>query len=373
MKKQHVIIGALLIAACSADSAPQQGESLAASELTYFSKQSGWTHSLTIDPWLAPRPELVRSIRAGYVAATSDGQGDCGSAANCSNSSDFKVLHDGRALVSLINEENIDGGGAHPVTTASDYLYDTAAQKRIRFGDIFLSWSKARSQIQSLFCENLRQIRDQLQECPDVQKQAIALVSFPLNGPVSAFLVQTQDYALGSYADGRESVRIEISQPLLALIRQEYRRDFDESKAMTETASGEVPGAGNFAREASENVMDESENVIEVADSVAASSPNGDPRSSWDTQPFAVATSSLGQLYLSHARCPVSWMEGRARLFQPSGVIWEMCWRTDKKLPSLINVCNVSPALTRKDEVGACMPASKSKFVDVSSLPQSAF
>jgi hypothetical protein len=50
-----------------------------------------------------------------------------------------------------------------------------------------------------------------------------------------------------------------------------------------------------------------------------------------------------------------------------------MCWRTDKKIPRLLNVCNVSPKLTKKGEVGACMPASKSMFVRVDSLPRPAF
>lgn len=92
-----------------------------------------------------------------------------------------------------------------------------------------------------------------------------------------------------------------------------------------------------------------------------------------DGQFFAVATSGLGQLYLSHERCPVSWMTGRAKLVQGTGVVWEMCWRTDKTNPRLLNVCNVSLKLTRKGEVGACMPASKSMFVRLDSLPQRAF
>lgn len=169
MQKQNVILGALLVTACSAASAPQQDEYLPASELTYFSQDDGWTFMLTIDPWLAPRPELVRTIRAAYVAETSGEKRDCGTQLGCSHSTQFEVFHDGWALVSLINEENIDGGGAHPITTTSDYLYDTAARQRIKFGDIFLSWSKARPLIQSLFCQNLRQIRDQLQDCPDIQ------------------------------------------------------------------------------------------------------------------------------------------------------------------------------------------------------------
>lgn len=88
---------------------------------------------------------------------------------------------------------------------------------------------------------------------------------------------------------------------------------------------------------------------------------------------FAVASSGLGKLYLSHERCPVSWMTGKARLVQRSGVIWEMCWRPDKKMPRVLNVCNVSPKLTRKDMVGDCLPASKSSFTRVDSLPQPAF
>lgn len=93
-----------------------------------------------------------------------------------------------------------------------------------------------------------------------------------------------------------------------------------------------------------------------------------------DTSYFAVARSGFGELYLSHERCPVSWMTGRARLVQRvGGAISEMCWRPDKKIPRLLNVCNVSTKLTKKGEVGACMPASKSMFVRIDSLPKPAF
>lgn len=93
-----------------------------------------------------------------------------------------------------------------------------------------------------------------------------------------------------------------------------------------------------------------------------------------ETSYFAVATSGFGELYLSHERCPVAWMTGRARLVQRvGGAVSEMCWRADKKIPRLLNVCNVSPKLTKKGEVGACMPASKSMFVRVDSLPRPAF
>lgn len=93
-----------------------------------------------------------------------------------------------------------------------------------------------------------------------------------------------------------------------------------------------------------------------------------------DVNYFAVASSGFGKLYLSHERCPVSWMTGRARLVQRvGGAVSEMCWRVDKTTPRLLNVCNVSPKLTKKKKVGACMPASKSMFVRLDSLPQPAF
>lgn len=89
---------------------------------------------------------------------------------------------------------------------------------------------------------------------------------------------------------------------------------------------------------------------------------------------FAVARSGMGELYLSHERCPVRWMSGgRARMVQRSGVVWNMCWRADKTNPRVLNVCNISPELARKGEVGACLTASKSMFVRTDSLPRRAF
>lgn len=111
---------------------------------------------------------------------------------------------------------------------------------------------------------------------------------------------------------------------------------------------------------------------LTISASVAGITPS--QLSARETSYFAVATSSFGELYLSRERCPVSWMTGRARLVHRiGGGVSEMCWRTDKKIPRLLNVCNVSPKLTKKGEVGACMPASKSMFVRLDSLPQRAF
>lgn len=87
---------------------------------------------------------------------------------------------------------------------------------------------------------------------------------------------------------------------------------------------------------------------------------------------FAVAKDPTGTLYLSRAKCPVSFMTGRARFVQVGGTS-EMCWRVDRKRPNYLDVCNVTRELTRKGEVGACFYPDKSRFIDPSSGPQPAF
>lgn len=238
----------MLMTGCSSNPAPERSKDLLATELTYSQQKAGWTHTLTIDPWLASRPELVRAIRAEYTAAAGKGYESCSSELGCSDTTTFQVAHSGPRLVSLLQENDIDGGGAHPITRVGDYLFDVSARKKVRFGDIFSSWTNVRPLIQSAFCANLRATHEGLSKCPDVQGQAITLFSTPMSGKVTAMLVSTQDYALGSYADGRESVRVEVSRAIYEQLREEYRNDFqtpqpDSSMADDLIASEREQGA----------------------------------------------------------------------------------------------------------------------------------
>jgi hypothetical protein len=199
---------------------------LLASDLTYLKQDKGWTKSIEIDPWLVTRPSLVRHLRSERSKAMDEGRWDCPVDFGCHDRSEFRLMHDGERLVSIVEEQDFFGGGAHGIAGVSDYLYDLKIGKRIRFGDIFVSWSNARPLLQEAFCETLKWTHEDATECPDIQKQAISLLSVPSTGKVDAFIVETQDYALGYYAAGRATIRVEITAQIYGLIRPEFQQEF---------------------------------------------------------------------------------------------------------------------------------------------------
>ena len=91
-------LGCVLLASCGAKS---DNQALLASDLVYFKQYEGWTKTITIDPWLAPRPDLVRHIKAERVKAIEAGSWSCQASWGCEESSDFTVHHNGDLLVSI--------------------------------------------------------------------------------------------------------------------------------------------------------------------------------------------------------------------------------------------------------------------------------
>ena len=230
MRSRITIVAALLVGACDA----KANDGLLASELTWSESKGGWTRSIEFSPWLADRPDLVRRIRTERIAAlTSDTGAECepfsaGGTPACEDTWTYAVHYDGKRLVSLSAENTFDGGGAHPITGVSDYLYDVETGEKLRFGDLFISWERVRPLLQQQFCQEVHNQNSQY-ACPAIEKQAVALMSSGSSAAVSAFLVETQDYALGSYADGRETISIGLSPAVLSLIKPEFRGEFAAS------------------------------------------------------------------------------------------------------------------------------------------------
>lgn len=227
MRSKIAIVAALLVGACDA----KANDGLLASELTWSESKGGWSRSIEFSPWLADRPDLVRRIRGERIAAmTSDTGAECepysaGGTAACEDIWTYAVHHNGKRLVSLSAENTFDGGGAHPITTFSDYLYDVGTGEKLRFGDLFISWERVRPLLQKQFCQEVHS-RNAQYACPAIEKQAVTLMSSASSATTSSFLVETQDYALGSYADGTETISIGLSPAVLSLIKPEFRGEF---------------------------------------------------------------------------------------------------------------------------------------------------
>lgn len=213
----------LCLAGCKAEA----NEGLPASELTYSTTDQGWTLSITIDPWLGSRPDIVRKIREWRISNMLAGDDECytESGTGCEESASFEVHYDGTRLVSVLENSQVDTGGAHPRGLLRDHLFDLQTGDEIRFGDLFASWAKARPIIQREFCAVVRPSVEDIEKCPDIQKQAITLRAYP-RGLISTIVVSTQDYELGYYAAGNGPFDIEITPDITANLKPEYRSEF---------------------------------------------------------------------------------------------------------------------------------------------------
>lgn len=218
-----LIIGAILLSSCQA----KAEDRLLASELIYFKQEGGWTKSIQIDPWLAPRPDLVRHLRSERIKTMEDGAEECPVDWGCEESSEFRLYHRGERLVSIVEHQSRDGGGAHPITGFADYLYDLERGERIRFGDLFVSWDTARPVLQRAFCAQLRSEYPHAEECPAIEEQAISIMSSSSPGKAGSFMIDTQDYALGYYAAGRAEVHIDLNPRVHSMLRREYQGEFE--------------------------------------------------------------------------------------------------------------------------------------------------
>ena len=224
LKLGLMLMATMQLAACDTKADDQ----LLASDLVYLKQQHGWKKTLKIDSWLTFHPDLVRHLRSERVRTMEEGRWDCRFDDGCFETSDFRLAYDGTRLVSIVEEHTLHGGGAHPITGVTDYLYDLEAHERIRFGDLFTSWSKARPLIQEAFCTSLQWDYEDVEKCPDVQQQAISLASMEETDKAPGFTVETQDYALGYYAAGRATIYIQVNQQILAVIKPEYRSQFED-------------------------------------------------------------------------------------------------------------------------------------------------
>ncbi len=208
---------------------PASGEVLAR-EL-YFEERGPNRRALwTADPMIARHPVIFRALRAEALRETPLTE-DCSEGLPCNRYRRDELSYSGSRLMSIFTTVDQFLGGAHGNVGVSDGLYDLSTNREVRFGDLFTSWDRAKPLLQAKICDALRQVRESMEgiECPQADEVAYGLTEageIPIGRAASGFEVRMSDYALGSYAAGREELFITLDQPLYDLIKPEYRADF---------------------------------------------------------------------------------------------------------------------------------------------------
>lgn len=221
---------AALLAAMAGAASVAQAEELPASDL-FFEEKAQLRRSIwTIDPLLARYPEIVRALRAESLPEARLTADECVETMPCYRSIRHELAFAGQRLVSIFVERDGYQGGAHGSFSVSDWIWDRERRRWVRFGDLFASWPEARALLQARFCNALQERREDGYECPALEDVALGMreqSEIPVGTRARAFEIRTSDYQLGSYAAGRETVLIDIDAPLLALVRPEYRSEFE--------------------------------------------------------------------------------------------------------------------------------------------------
>jgi hypothetical protein len=223
-----MIFGSLaLLAAAALAPAPRP---LLATDLMWEERAPRRRASWSADPMLAPYPEIVRWLRRRSVPAVREDVFRCEGRVPCYQSIRHELAFGGARLVSIFAERRAYLGGSHAANEPTSIVWDRARRAPIRFGNIFVSWERARPLLQTRLCAALVHARpDESNECPAIDEVALGLgdgAEVPVGGPASAFEARTSDYQLGSHAAGRETVFIGVDPELLALVRPEYRAEF---------------------------------------------------------------------------------------------------------------------------------------------------
>lgn len=233
------ILGLACVAAPVALSAQPRASGEVLARDLYFEERGPNQRALwTADPMIARHPVIFRALRTRNMREVRLGD-DCTRTMPCHRTIRDEFAYSGSRLLSVFTTVDQFTGGAHGAVGVSDGIYDLRTNRKLRFGDLFTAWNRARLLIAAKICESLRQVRENMEgiECPAPDDLAFGLSeagNIPIGGPASGFEVRMSDYALGSYAAGRETLFITLDRELYNLIKPEYRSDFDVREAFIE-------------------------------------------------------------------------------------------------------------------------------------------
>lgn len=234
MRKARITLGLLGLACIAAplglSAQPRTSGEVLARELYHEIRGPNRYALWTADAMIARHPVILRGLRARAMRELPLTE-DCSPQLPCNRYMKDELSYSGTRLVSIFSTTDQFLGGAHGAVGVSDAIYDLRTNRRVRFGDLFTNWTRARALIQPKICESLRQMRENMEgiECPEVDGLAFGLTEtgdIPIGRAATGFEVRMSDYALGSYAAGREDLWITLDRALYNLIKPEYRVDF---------------------------------------------------------------------------------------------------------------------------------------------------
>ena len=181
------------------------------------------TRDYKADPKIASFAGIASDLNASALQILKpDPDTDCTRDSECFQSVVDEVEFSSPVLVSVRRTTDQFLGGAHGSASVSDFNYLNG--KQVRFGELFSSWTDAKSIIQKQFCERL--LNSQPREvtggdgysCPNIDDTALNLSG---SGNVSSISIATSDYQLGYYAAGRAHEMIPLTPELVGLLRPE--------------------------------------------------------------------------------------------------------------------------------------------------------
>lgn len=180
------------------------------------------------------RTELVSDARQGQADATANGY----PFNTYSHSTDWEVVTDLPAWLSMSSLIGFYSGGAHPNYVYDTILWDKIAGKRRAPSDLFASKAALAAAIRDPFCKELdrqrarkRQGQDlgggvtEFEKCIDPAEQTVILGSS--NGKAFDRIgILVAPYNAGPYAEGSYEVTVPVTQKVLAAVKPEFRTTF---------------------------------------------------------------------------------------------------------------------------------------------------
>lgn len=206
----------------SAMAQPQAPEEVMARELHFEESRADGFADWEADAEIGRFPTIFRALRAEAQRDLLAPRDDCDE--NCVRRGKLDFVFAGSRLLSLFSA-TWKGGYEQTEYVVVDRIYDMRTGTRISLADLFISWDRARTLIQSGICREMRELPDHMGEaCPDADRVAFGLFGGP-ESRIGSFEVRLTGYWTQP-GDYRDSLSVPVDRALYDLIRPEYQGDF---------------------------------------------------------------------------------------------------------------------------------------------------
>jgi hypothetical protein len=144
-------------------------------------------------------------------------------------------------LLSLQNQLGTFEGGAHPLTTYNELLWDRRQNREVSFGALFTRSGAFTALTRAAYCKALDAERAkrregmkldlaEFNECPKYAGLAIAPVDKNKNGRFDTLDFVASPYVAGPYVEGEYDIRLPMTRQLIAAIQPGYRASFEPQR-----------------------------------------------------------------------------------------------------------------------------------------------